>query len=118
MFIQWLIILFAIFALSRTLLRFYDKKLNIIGVLFWSILWVSVIVVAILPQTTTIFAKMTGVGKGIDFLTYVSIIVLFYLVFRLYIHIEKINEDITNLTKNIALRDIKGINKNKVKAKK
>ena len=83
MFIQWLIVIFALFALSRTFLRFYDKKLDIKGMLFWALLWIAVIVVAIIPQTTNIFARMTGVGRGVDFVTYVSIIVLFYLVFRL-----------------------------------
>ncbi len=105
--IQIIIILFGLFAFSRTFLRFKESKINRFSFLFWSVVWISVIIVAIIPATTRIFTKISGVGRGVDFLVYTSIIILFYLVFKLYVKIEKIEQEITEIVKNISLKELK-----------
>lgn len=101
--IQIVIIIFALFALSRAFLRFKDNKLTQNEFLFWVFLWVVVIIVSIIPGITSILSRQFGIGRGIDLVLYVSIIAIFYLIFRLYVKLESVEKEITRVVRKIAL---------------
>ncbi len=101
--IQIVIIIFALFALSRVILRFKDNKLTRNEFFFWLVIWVAVIVISIIPNITGIISHPFGIGRGIDLIIYVSIIGLFYLIFRLYVKLESVEKEITALVRRIAL---------------
>lgn len=100
--IQLLIVLFALFALSRTILRFKDKRIKFSELSFWTALWSLVIVLSIVPEIIDPFVYYMGISRPMDFASYLSIILLFYLVFRLYIKQETISQEITKLTRELA----------------
>lgn len=102
--IQIIILIFSVFALSRSLLRFKRKELRRAEVIFWIVLWIGVIIVALLPQMTGIFSWLLGSesGSGINVLIYLSILMLLYLVFRLYVRLEKTDQEITRLVREMA----------------
>ena len=102
--IQIIAILFALFALSRAALRLRDKSINPFQFMFWGLLWVGVIVVALVPDITSFFSNLFGIGRGIDLAIYVSIILLFYLIFRMYVKLDKIEENVTKVVREIAIR--------------
>ncbi|MFA5134756.1 MAG: DUF2304 family protein [Patescibacteria group bacterium] len=104
MAIKILIILFTVFALSRVFLRFREKHVTLIEFLLWSVLWIGIAVAAVLPQTTTIIADMLGVGRGVDAVIYLALLVLFYGMFRLYVKMEHIEREITQIVRRVALR--------------
>src|SRR3989338_10633154 len=106
-FLQWIAIIFALFALSRSILRFRDRQTNWKDFLLWSGIWVAVIIVSINPNITYYFAHALGINRGIDLIIYISIIVLFYLMFRLYIKIDKVEKSITLLTRSNAISHVK-----------
>ncbi|MBU0732182.1 DUF2304 family protein [Patescibacteria group bacterium] len=107
MIIKFLIILFILFALSRLILRFKDGSVGIWGFLLWGALWIIIGIVTFLPQTTTVVASILGVGRGADVAVYISIILLFYAVFRLGIKQENIESQITELVRKDALNSKK-----------
>jgi len=100
--IQIIIVIFALFAFSRSLLRIRDKTISKSEFIFWSCLWLSIIVVALLPETISYFSESLGIEKGLNLIIYASIIFLFYLVFRLYVKIEKNNQNLTKIVREIA----------------
>ncbi|MBW2990861.1 DUF2304 family protein [Candidatus Woesearchaeota archaeon] len=102
--IQILLIIFALFALSRAFLRFKDNKLTRNEFMFWILLWATVIIVSFIPKTIRVFSEYLGIGRGVDLVIYVSIVLLFYLSFRLYVKIEKIEKEMTRIVRNIAIR--------------
>lgn len=102
--LQLLLILFAIFAFSRTALRFKDKRLTTHEFIFWSFLWILLIVLAALPSLVISLANMFGVETSLFFVIIPSITLLFYLVFRIYVRIERQEEDITKLTRELAIQ--------------
>jgi hypothetical protein len=103
--IQIVIIVFGVFALSRAFLRFKDNNMGINSLLFWSVVWLAVIAVALNPFIFSSVAYRLGIATGMSFLVYASVIVLFYLVFRLYVSIENQNKTITKLVRQLAIRD-------------
>ena len=96
---------FLLFALSRVFLRLRSSELSIIGFIFWSGIFGLAAIVVLFPGLTSGLARALGIGRGSDVVLYISIILLFYLVFRLYIYIEDLRHDITKIVKKIALKE-------------
>lgn len=102
--IQFFIIVFSLFAIVKTLKQFRTGKLTLAVLFLWMIFWVIVGVVVLLPQTTNTLARVVGVGRGVDAIMYVSIIALFYAVFKLLVRIEDTQREITKLVRTLALQ--------------
>jgi hypothetical protein len=103
--IQILIVLFVIFAISRTIRQFRSGALTLLWLMVWALLWVAVGAITLTPQTTDVIASKLGVGRGVDVVIYLSLIALFYLVFRLFTKIEDVEREITRLVRKLALED-------------
>src|SRR3989344_20471 len=111
--IQIVLVIFLFFALSRVVLRFRGGVVSLTGLLFWSGLFILAIVAVLIPDITSKIAKAAGIGRGADPVIYASIVLLFYLIFRLHIFLEDIKSDITEIVRKLALKDIKSKNAKK-----
>src|SRR3989338_3199230 len=98
MVIQVLIILFAVFALARAVSRYREGRLPRPWLAFWVLFWFVVVFVTLSPKVADKIAHIVGVGRGADFVLYVSVAALFYLVFRLFVKIEDVERDVTRLS--------------------
>lgn len=105
MLIQTIIIIVIALILPRIFLQYRAKKINRKELLFWTLFWLAVAVVALLPQTINIIANYVGVGRGVDVAIYVSIIVLFYIVFRIFVRLDKLEKDISKIVRHLALEE-------------
>jgi hypothetical protein len=113
--IKVFIIIVALFTISRAILRFNDKKIGWQGLLFWITLWLLAVVFAFAPNGVSYVADLVGIKRGTDFLAYLSIILLFYMIFRIYVKFEGMEQNITKLTREIAVNTgKKGNGKNRV----
>lgn len=105
--IQLILVIFLIFALTRVILRYRGGQLTAIEFGFWSMLFLIAAIGVLAPQLTTKAATFLGIGRGSDLAVYASIVVLFYLVFRIYILIEDVRQEITQLIRQIAIEKTK-----------
>lgn len=103
--IQLLIALFLLFAASRVYLRFREGTIHFGAFLFWMGIWILAIFSVFNPQFTSYIAEVLGIGRGADVIIYLSIAMLFYLIFRTNVLIENLKDQITQLTTKIALKD-------------
>ncbi len=103
MIIQIILSIFILFALSRVLLQLKSAKLTVQSFIFWSGVFVLALLGVIDPRWTTYLAKALGIGRGADVVLYISIALIFYLIFRLSISLEEIRRDISDLVRKIAL---------------
>ncbi|MBI2547984.1 DUF2304 family protein [Candidatus Woesearchaeota archaeon] len=101
--IQIVSLLFVAFALSRTVLRWKDKQIGTRELMFWTIIWVGVLFVAFLPQLTSSFSLLLGVGRGVDLVIYLSIVLLFYLNFRIYVQIDNLERKMTKIVRSLSI---------------
>ena len=101
--IQILVIVFALFALSRAVLRLKGNEIRLKEFLLWSFVWVVAIVITALPSTAIFVSRLFGVGRAVDLIMYIGLIVNFYLMFRLYVKAEKMEHAITILTRENAI---------------
>ena len=102
--IQIVLICFAAFAASRVLLRFRRGGMKGLHVFLWLLFWTGVVVVVVQPNTTSWLATRLGVGRGVDIAMYLSILMLFYLLFRSFTKIEDLDRQLTRVVRANALR--------------
>jgi hypothetical protein len=103
MLIKIILILFIVFAVSKVALRYKDKVISLQEFLLWTIFWFFVGFVVIFPEVTSWLASWLGVGRGVDLVIYLSVLILFYLVFRALVRLDKIEKDVTKIVREIGL---------------
>ncbi|PIS09371.1 DUF2304 domain-containing protein [Candidatus Beckwithbacteria bacterium CG10_big_fil_rev_8_21_14_0_10_34_10] len=103
--VQILLSLFLLFAVSRVYFRFKEGTINFGSFLFWLALWLAALFTIFYPGFSNYWASLLGIGRGVDAIIYISIALLFYLVFRTNVIIENLREEISQLVREIALKD-------------
>lgn len=101
-FILAAVILLIIFSLIVKLKRREIRAGQLWG---WLILWLAAMAVVWQPQLTSRLADIVGIGRGADLVVYSALIVVFYLMFRLLMRLEKMEKNITELVRQAALND-------------
>ena len=89
----------------KTIRKYRSGDFHAVEAVFWTTLWVAVGVLSVIPQTLSFVAGLVGVGRGVDLLTYLAIIILFYAVFRLYDKTERLKSELTTVVREQAIRD-------------
>ena len=105
--IQILLVLFFIFAIIRVVSRFRGGELTRGGLFFWLVFWMLAGVVALWPDTTFIVARFVGIARGADLVMYSSLVLLFFMVFKIMVRLEQDKKEITKMTRKRALEDDK-----------
>ncbi|MBU4360244.1 DUF2304 domain-containing protein [Candidatus Parcubacteria bacterium] len=103
MLIQILLSFFILFVVFKLFLRFRKKTLQSIAFLIWLIFWLLALIAVWVPGLLTQIANLLGIGRGADLIFYISLLIIFYLIFRIYIKFEKIEKDITKIVRKDAL---------------
>jgi hypothetical protein len=106
MLIKIILIIFSLFVLLKVSLRFRERKISLKEFIFWIVFWLAVMLVVIMPETTTLAANLVGVGRGSDLAIYFSVVVLFYLVFRIFVKLDNIDAAITKVVRKEALDEL------------
>lgn len=102
--IQIILVIFFLYASGRVVKRYQTNELPFGITAAWIIFWLVACVVVLVPNSTASVAKLVGIGRGADVVVYVSVAALFFLFFRLMVRVEKLNRDITRVTRELALQ--------------
>lgn len=103
--IQVLVVGFALFALALAVSRFRKRSIGLLEFLVWFSFWSAVGVVGVVPDITYRFAALLGVGRGVDAVSYVTLLMLCYLAFRQRIASRNLEQQLTQLVRRLALED-------------
>jgi hypothetical protein len=86
-------------------IRYRQRKIGMVVFLLWFFLWSGIEVVILFPKSAMEVAHLVGIGRGTDLALYLSVMLIFYLLFRMYVRLEQVNQDITQIVKVVALRE-------------
>jgi hypothetical protein len=94
------------FFLSRLIWQKKREKINGQEFVFWLIFWFFAgLAIVFLKKIDQLVAGLGFSGSGIEVLLYVAVAVLFYLIFRVRMKLEKIERDVTKIVREIAMRE-------------
>jgi len=111
MVIQVLLIATLLAALIMTWRRVRQGVLSRLAGFLWSALWVAGGIVVLQPEFASLLARFLGVGRGVDAVIYVAIVGLFYLVFRIFLKLDRLERDITAIVRKVSLEEAERLNK-------
>ena len=83
MIIQVILIFIILVFLFRLFLKLKNQETSKKDFLLWFLIWILAIVIIAYPQGTVLVANKVGIGRGADLVVYVSVIAIFFLLFRL-----------------------------------
>ena len=72
----------------------------------WTSIWGGAAVTISTPSVSARLAQVFGVGRGVDFIVYASVALLYLLVFRLFVEHVKVERQLTLIVRREALRDL------------
>ncbi len=90
-----LLIILRAFMVGRSLQL--AKRLSAIG------LFIIMVLLVLYPQASNYIADKVGVGRGVDLLIYLSILLIFLLMVSLWRRIVTLSDAVTKLTRQIAI---------------
>ena len=99
---QIILLLISIIGIALGFHRYRNDSFSTVVFTLWMIVWFAVITIKLL---TTVVAQLFGLGRGLDSIYIISIIFLFYIVFKLYNKMEKQKKRINDLVSELALKD-------------
>ncbi|MFH2136226.1 MAG: DUF2304 domain-containing protein [Patescibacteria group bacterium] len=105
MFIQYLLSFLILLIIYRVVIKWRQGILTSRDLVFWIGFWFVVGIIILLPDTTSFMADLVGVGRGADLVVYLSIVLIFYIIFQMTIKIEKIERNITKVVRTVAMKD-------------
>jgi len=114
MLIQIILILFFLFAILKVLGRWRGGEITGWNASLWIIFWILAGIVVIIPNSTFYVARAVGIGRGADLVVYSALALIFFILFRMTVKMERMNKDITKLTRKMALdKDLNNDNNDK-----
>lgn len=106
-YLQVLVTIFIVFILYKLFKQKQSSKISLFAFIVWLLLWLAVLVVFWQPDTTSYIAAWLGIGRGADLAVYVSIVAIFYLLFRIFVRLNKIETQITKVVRDDAIKNVK-----------
>lgn len=105
MLLQYFLSFLILLIIYRVVIKWRQGILTSRDVIFWIGFWFVVGIIILLPETTSFMAEVVGVGRGADLVVYLSIVLIFYIIFQMTIKIEKIERNITKVVRTVAMKD-------------
>ena len=108
MIIQYIATGIIVVVLIQFLIKVLKDRTQLFKLLFWGIFWGIALIFIWLPTNTIDkVGELFGVGRVIDVLVYLSIIFIFYYIFRQSERINKLEKEITKLVRVTAKNETK-----------
>jgi small membrane protein len=102
--IQWAILIFTVFAFSRVFINIKSRNLSKLEAIFWLLFWALAILATLFPEFIVWISAISGVERGVDLVVYSTMILLAYLIFRLYAKLRHTEKNITKIIRTIAIK--------------
>jgi small membrane protein len=104
---QILILIIISIIIYKAAKRFYKKEISAVLFILWTLFWLVVATINLFPSIISKAAEFFGIGRGVDLLIYLSIIILVYVNFKQYLRLNKIERNFYELIRRISIEKAK-----------
>ena len=97
----------ALVLLSSLAVRYRRGRISLRKAMFWAGPWVLVTIVMLSPALADALAVRLGLedSNGIDLMVYLGVGVAFFLLHRIFLHLDRLEQSLTRLVRHQALSD-------------
>lgn|SRR5690606_21058915 len=104
---QLIILFVAVMLIIRSMVLTIQGKKNFRELMLAILIWGVFAILALFPNLSTFIAHIFGFELGINFILTITTIILFASVLHLIVKTDKNNSEITQLVRQLALKEIK-----------
>lgn len=104
--IQYLLLAFVLFALARVIQQYKQRGMRPREFVFWILVWVGAAFIITVPDSTSFIAYLLGIGRGADLIMYATLLVTFYLIFRIHLTLDRLEQEVTQVIRAMALEGL------------
>lgn len=97
-------IVLALIAISKSYVDFKGRKESVQMFLLWTLIWIGIVIVAMFPDMVATLVTAGGGRVGIGSFLGLVIVFLFFLVYRMYVKMEAMQQKLAVVVQEIALR--------------
>lgn len=102
-------LILGIVVIARSLADYRAKKESFQMTVFWVTIWLFVLAMATFPAISGGIIHLFGDNRsGLGTIFGMAIVFVLFICYRIYIKAQRIEKQINAITRNIALRDMKG----------
>jgi len=113
---QWLVPLIAAFFIYRIISQFRANRRLLVGTIIWCAFWVTVAVLAILPDLVSFsLAESLGIKSHINAVIFAWLGFLFLMTYYQSATIERLEKQMTELVRKVALENQEKIEKERAR---
>ena len=99
-------IVLAVIAISKSYVDFRARIESLQIFLFWMFTWLAIVVVALFPSIIDyILGSFGGGGAGLGTVFGMGLVFLYFLAYRMYVKIGRVEQKLTKTVQELALRD-------------
>lgn len=95
------------FAIVSVIRKKREGLLGPKGLFFWLSFWILAIFVVLWPDSTFVLSNYFGISRGADLVVYVSLALIFFILFRLHVKLESVGRSLTKMVRKEALEQVK-----------
>ncbi|EKD33161.1 MAG: hypothetical protein ACD_76C00079G0002 [uncultured bacterium] len=103
MVIQIIASVFILFVLARTVIKFAERAISLRLMIFWIVFWACAALLFWMPSISDRAARFLQVGRGVDAITYIALVILFYFAYKFFLRFESLERQLTEISSQIAL---------------
>jgi hypothetical protein len=98
--------LLAAIVISKSYVDFRAKAESLKIFIFWTITWTTIVLVALFPSIVDVLISSFGGGRtGLGTFLGMGLVFLFFIVYRLYVKVGRIEQNLAKTIQELALRD-------------
>lgn len=105
LFFQLLASVFILFTVQRIVKRYQQELIPKSELFVWLVFWAGLAGAIWWPRGTDIVAHWLGVSRGVDLVVTASLAVIFYLVFQIFSHVHRLQRELTQLVRKLAIKE-------------
>ena len=105
--VQFLLLAFVLGAFVRVIRSYMHRGMQRRDFLFWIVVWTGTAAVITFPDATSFLAYLLGIGRGADLIIYTSLLISFYLILRVHLTLARLEQEVTEIVRTIALERLK-----------
>ncbi len=99
-------LLLAAIAISKSYVDFRAKAESLRMFLFWVVAWTAIVIVALFPFIIDVLISSFGGGRtGLGTFFGMGLVFLFFIVYRMYVKLERIEQNLIKTIQDMALRE-------------
>ncbi|PIZ99819.1 MAG: hypothetical protein COX77_00380 [Candidatus Komeilibacteria bacterium CG_4_10_14_0_2_um_filter_37_10] len=107
MILSLIISLLGIYSIVSFYWKLKNGKINRQYFTWWLFFWLVVIILFWWPNISSGVANYLGIGRGADFVLYISVLLLFYSQFKLYLQLNKLMNNQAVIVQQLAINQAK-----------